>query len=342
MREYQVSELTGNEILAKPVYLEDGNIILETGTVLKLSYKESLTSLNIQKIFIEDPYEKYEEPNLYFYREEFVGFIDELREIISHHIYKDNRGLRKLKNLAEHMVNSFEKIEEERALDIRSRTPDIYEHTIYTTLLVLILGKEYHFNRERMENAVLGCLLHDLGYRYLNINYENCSQETMTPMELFEMKKHTILGYTALEGEDWIPDISKNMILSHHEKLDGSGYPLKQKNSQAECRMIQICDTFDCAVSGMECSKKTICQALEEIEDSRKYEVRMSRILKRKIGIYPVGTFIKMENGKNAVVISQTENAQAPVILYTGESDKNYMLSENLNQQGAVKIEGIR
>lgn len=341
MREFQVSELTGNEILAKPVYLEDGSMILDKGTVLKPSYKESLTSLNIEKIFIEDPFEKYEKVNIYFEKETFHEFEHELREILSHHIYKDNEGLKRLNDLAEKIVNAFEERSEGRALDIRNRTSNLYEHTIYTTLFVMILAKEYHFSRDRMLDAVLGCLLHDLGHRYSNVNYENCCQEKMNPMELYELKKHTILGYTALEGENWVPKISKMMILSHHEKMDGSGYPLKQMNNQAECRMIQICDTFDCEVSGMECMRKTVQEAFQIISDGTKYEIRMAETLKKRIGLYPVGTFVKMENGKIAVVISQTENAKAPIILYTEEAEKKKLVTENLNQKNASKIKNI-
>ena len=64
----------------------------------------------------------------------------------------------------------------------------------------------------------------------------------------------------------------------------------------------------------------------------------MEKILKQKIGIYPVGTVVKMEDGKIAVVVSQTENSQAPVILYTGEMSENHMVTENLNRKEAPKI----
>lgn len=341
MREYQVSELKGNEVLAKPVCLENGNIILEIGTVLKQSYKESLTSLNIQKIFIEEPFEKYEKANLYFDKNIFLNFENDLREILSHHVYKNNQGLKKLKKLAEKLVTVFEETEEKRALDVRNRTSDLYEHTISMTILVMVLGREYGFSKDRMADAVLGCLLHDLGYCYVNVNYKNCSYQNMTPAEIGDLKRHTILGYTALEKEEWLPEISKKMILSHHEKLDGSGYPLRQRNKQEECRMIQICDTFDCAVSGIECIKKTIYQAFEIISDSNKYENHMEKILKKKIGIYPVGTMVKIENGKAAVVISQTENSQAPIILYTNEKNGNHMITENLNRKEAPRIINI-
>ena len=128
---------------------------------------------------------------------------------------------------------------------------------------------------------------HDLGHQYLSVNYENWNEMNLVPLKLFELKRHTILGYTAVEMEEWIPEISKNMILSHHEKLDGSGYPLKQRKYELECQMIQICDSFDCAVAGIGCKKQSICEALNMIVDSEKYVRNMALLLKEKIGIFP-------------------------------------------------------
>ncbi len=342
MREYQVSELTGNEVLAKSVCLENGKVLLETGTVLKAGYKESLAALNIRTVFIKDPFEKYEKANFYFDKNMFLKFENDLREILSHHIYRKGNSLRKLERLGKDIVTVFEKTKEKRALDVWNRTPDLYEHTMFITIMVMILGKEYGFSRKRMEDAVMGCLLHDLGYQYLNVDYKNCYEQFMNQEEIYEMKKHTVLGYTALQGEEWIPEISKIMVLSHHERLDGSGYPLKQKSSQKECRMIQICDAFDCAVSGIESSRTSVYQAFEIISDHEKFENRMEKILKKKIGIYPAGTFVRTENGKNAVVISQTENSQAPVVLYTGELEQSKIVTENLNRREAPKIITIK
>ncbi len=341
MREYLVSELKGNEVLAKPVCLENGSVVLEIGTVLKVSYKESLAALNVQKIFIEDPFEKYEKANFYFEKGVFLKFENDLKEILSHHVYKEKNSLRKLESLVKELVTVFEETKENRALDFRNRSSDMYEHTIFITILVMMLGKEYGFSRKRMEHAVLGCLLHDLGYRYIDIDYRNFSYNKLTSLEEYELKNHTILGYTALEKEEWVPEISKLMVLSHHERMDGSGYPLRQRNSQKECHMIQICDAFDCAISGMECPKKSIFQAFDLISDKEKFENRMEKILEKKVGIYPAGTYVKTENGKNAVVISQTENSHAPIILYVNEKDKNKIKTENLNRREAPKITGI-
>lgn len=315
MRKYRVSELTGNEILAQSVYLENGQVLLEKGTNIDESYKESLLALDIQDIFIQDKYELYEKPNFYLEQNKIIKFQKELEEILSHHVYKDNKRLKKLQGLAEKITKEVCQVENKNAIDIGERTANLYQHIIYTTIWCLILGKEYEFSKKQMEDLALGALLHDLGLCYTNVNYADCHLEEMTPIEIFELKKHTILAYTALEREAWIPEISKKMILSHHEKIDGSGYPLKQKNQETECRIIQICDTMDGIVCGMEQQRDSLSKALEEIDDSHRYDAKMAEVLKRKIARYPVGTQLQLEDGKCAVVIAQTENPFQPEII---------------------------
>ena len=153
----------------------------------------------------------------------------------------------------------------------------------------------------------------------------------MTSEELFELKRHSILAYTELEKEEWIPEISKKMILFHHEKMDGSGYPLKQKYMEEECRIIQICDTFDRVRAGVEGKKSTVQEALAEISNSEKYDADMARRLKSKIAIYPVGTRMELESGEFVVVVAQTDNPFEPEIMSI-EEKKIYSnpLKENI------------
>lgn len=283
MKRYCVSELTGNEVLAKPVYLENGQILLEAGTKLKTSYMESLTALDIKEIFITDSIEGHQKTDICYPQEKFLQFQTELQEILAQHIYKENAGLKKIDVLAEKITMFFGKIESPEYIDMRARSTNLYEHIMYTSWLVFVLGKEYDFSNSRLKDMMLGCLFHDLGYCYVNVNYKNCCREKMTPQEIFELKKHTILAYTALEKEDWIPEISRKMILFHHERLDGSGYPLKQKSIEPECRMIQICDAFDSGISGIGCQKKSMEKAFDEISDISKFDCGMAIVLKQNI-----------------------------------------------------------
>lgn len=316
MRKYGVSELKGNEILAKSVYLKNGETLLREGSHIDESYKASLLELGVLEVYIKDPYESYEKPNFYLEKDSIIEFQQELEEILSHHIYGENKRLKRIKSLGERMVQNICQIENKRAVDIGERIGNLYEHIIYTTMWSLILAKENQFSKRQMEELAIGGLLHDLGLCYMNVAYQNCCFEEMNPMEIFELKKHTILAYTALEQELWIPEISKKLILFHHEKKDGSGYPLKQKNQETECRMIQICDTLDGILCGMERKRRSLSEAIMEIENQDRYDEKMAEVLKNKIARYPVGTRMELEDGQSAIVVSQTEDPFHPEVIH--------------------------
>lgn len=150
------------------------------------------------------------------------------------------------------------------------------------------------------------------------------------PIEAFEYKKHTILGYSALDEESWIPEVSKKMVLFHHERLDGSGFPMRRRDFAMECRIIQACDAFDSYITGMECIRIPLQDAIGKIQEGiiHKYDRKVVETLLSKIAYYPVGTAVKMSNQAEGIVVLQTEDPKCPVVLdfHSGESEKKYNL----------------
>ena len=209
------------------------------------------------------------------------------------------------------------------------------------TLLSVLVGKKLKLDEQRLYNLALGCLLHDIGLRYVTIPYEGRDLTTVEPAEMFEYKKHTILGYSALQDEKWIPQISRKMILSHHENMEGTGFPMKQKYKETECRIIQACDAFDCYISGMECKRMSVQEALDIIigNAGKKYDKAVVDNLVSTVAKYPVGTTVKTNVEERGVVISQTVDPENPIImiLNTDEcSERNLMLEENISILGVV------
>ncbi len=81
---------------------------------------------------------------------------------------------------------------------------------------------------EQIYRLALGALPHDLGLRHITVPYINCDINELSEAEAFEYRKHPILAYSVLEEENgWI--LCKKIVLVHHERRDGSGFPLKQK-----------------------------------------------------------------------------------------------------------------
>lgn len=97
-------------------------------------------------------------------------------------------------------------------VDIKERNSDLYEHTVMVTLLSVLVARKLKLDEKRKYNIAVGCLLHDIGLRFIVTRYKNRKFSNANPAELFEYKKHTILGYSALDEESWIAPISMKMV----------------------------------------------------------------------------------------------------------------------------------
>jgi HD-GYP domain-containing protein (c-di-GMP phosphodiesterase class II) len=223
---------------------------------------------------------------------------------------------------------------------MEERSGNLYEHTVMVTILALTIAKKLKVKEEALYRISLGCLLHDLGLRYITIPYVNYDVENSPASELFEYKKHTILAYSALEGEDWLGGVEKKMILSHHERKDGSGFPLKQKTREIECNILQVCDAFDCMISGMECRRITVQQALEYLVETADvlFEERIVKMLQKSVARYPVGTKAKLTTGEDAIVVCQTKDPIRPVVALLNEKNEIVETRYNLEKEKNISI----
>lgn len=342
MRIRAVSKLIGGEILAEAILTREKEILIPKGTELKSEYIPLIQSLEIESLMLEDPYEDYEKPHFIIQENSIKKYTESVRKLMEGHIYHENdKSLKIFEVIANDIVKEINSSTAEAILDMKERSSNLYEHTIMVTLLSVLVGKKLKLDEQRLYNLALGCLLHDIGLRYVTIPYEGRDLTAVEPAEMFEYKKHTILGYSALQDEKWIPQISRKMILSHHENMEGTGFPMKQKYKETECRIIQACDAFDCYISGMECKRMSVQEALDIIigNAGKKYDKAVVDNLVSTVAKYPVGTTVKTNVEERGVVISQTVDPENPIImiLNTDEcSERNLMLEENISILGVV------
>lgn len=333
MRVKEVKYIKNGDILASPIYTDEKNILIPEGAVLKEEYIELLLSLGVEIIEVEDRYSTVGEPSLIIEENEKNRIKEELKKILGKHIYSGKSSLSKIDSIAKEIVEHINRLDLDCVYDILYQKTDLYEHTISVTLLSLLLGKKKNLSNEEMQNIAVGCLLHDLGLRYITVPFVNTKIAEMPPADIFEYKKHTILAYTVLDEETWLSQISKNMILSHHEKMNGSGFPLKQKNQGIECKIIQLCDSFDCLISGMECARYPVERVMNyfvSVADI-KYDKELVEMLFSIIAKYPVGTEVELSDGSFGVVTCQTKNVDCPIVMI--DENQFYNLEENTKIQ---------
>lgn len=218
------------------------------------------------------------------------------------------------------MVNSIFRNQDALICMSRLQTKDSYliEHSLNVSILMMVFAKHLGFDKRLIQELALGAFLHDIGKVLLPLDILN-KRSDLTVKEHNIVRSHVALGLKVLEDSPSISHIVMTMIREHHERLDGSGYPKQLKGDEISKygRMIAIIDSYDAMTCERPYKKqippinafKTLMAAAPECYD----EALIEKFI-QCIGVYPVGTLVKLTSGKLGL-ISQL-NKQKPLHPY--------------------------
>lgn len=196
----------------------------------------------------------------------------------------------------------------------RIKTVDQYTfmHSISVCVLMTSFARAMEYDAETTRQIAVGSLLHDLGKMRVPPEILN-KPGPLTDDEFLVMKRHVDYGEELLAEHDWMSDLSMRVVLEHHERIDGTGYPhgLFGDELSDVGRMSAIVDVYD-ALTSNRCYKKsweptyTLGKMMEWSRDH--FGEAVTHQFVRCVGIYPVGTLVRLNSGKLAVVIEQHED----------------------------------
>ncbi|GFI03281.1 cyclic di-GMP phosphodiesterase [Lachnospiraceae bacterium] len=319
MKLCRVENLKGGEILSKDVMTSDVRVLLSEGTELRPEYIDKINRLGITEVYIKEE-EKILTQEVVILKSETEGFFkDRVKSILEKHTYSKNDELMELSQTADHIITNILEEEEvvEKIYDIKERSCDIYEHSISICSLATLTALKLKLSKEKVHDIGVACLLHDLGLRYLTIEYADQDISTLSKIELAEYMKHPVYGYSALKDENWISNAVKNIILYHHERLDGTGYPLKAKEIPFETQIVNICDTFDEMICGIGCKRIKVYEAVEYLKSYRgiKFNSDIVDTFLEFTAVYPAGSQVLLSDNRVGKVVRQNkEFPDRPVI----------------------------
>ena len=310
MKLCKVAELKGGEILAKTVITSDYKVLLSDGSVIRPEYIQKIKELGITEVYIKTD-ESREEAVLLLKSDLENTFHEKVKKIIEKHTYNSNQELIELSATADNIIINILEEDEivEKIYDIKERSSDIYEHSISICSLATLTALRMKIDKKKVHDIAVGCLLHDLGLRYLTISYTDQDINRLSNAELVEYRKHPIYGYSVLKNETWLSDLSKNIILYHHERMDGSGFPLRTKNIPYEAKIVAICDAFDEMICGIGCERQKVYQAVEYLKTLKGYQFDEKAVdtFLEFTAVYPAGSRVLLSDGSLARVIRQNK-----------------------------------
>ena len=193
----------------------------------------------------------------------------------------------------------------------RIKTADEYTfmHSVAVCALMVGLARQMGLNDEATQQAGLAGLLHDLGKAHIPLEILN-KPGKLSDAEFALMRGHPGAGHALLQGQG-LPAPVLDACLHHHEKIDGTGYPHRLPAEQITtlARMAAICDVYDAITSDRPYkagwdpaeSLRRMAEWTRDHLDQRLYQAFV-----KSLGIYPVGSLVRLTSGRLGVVTEQS------------------------------------
>ncbi|WP_243406236.1 HD-GYP domain-containing protein [Sphingosinicella sp. YJ22] len=185
-----------------------------------------------------------------------------------------------------------------------------YLHSLAVCALMVNFARNAGFSRADVQELGMAGLLHDVGKTVVGSAILN-KPGPLTPAEMTTMRTHAQAGHDILSRGGQFPATVLDVALHHHEKIDGTGYPHKLAGDaiSVPARMAAIADVYDAVTSNR--PYKEAWLPGESLADmfswQGHFDTELMQTFIRSVGIYPVGSLVRLASERLALVIEQDE-----------------------------------
>jgi HD-GYP domain-containing protein (c-di-GMP phosphodiesterase class II) len=207
-----------------------------------------------------------------------------------------------------------------------------FQHSVSVCTILTAFGRSLGMSIDELHGVALGGLIHDVGKVRVSSEILN-KPGKLTDLEFEHMKLHVTLGEALVQGLPDVPEAAVDILRLHHERFDGSGYPRRLKGAQISQagRMAAIVDVYDAITSDRVYHKGMgPAAAMQKVfEWSRfHFDPLMAQAFVHSIGIYPVGSLVRLESDRLAVVVEQCERKLLqPVVRVVFDARRDHYVS---------------
>ena len=344
MQKINTYELKPGMVLADDVGSErSGAILISKGTVLNKKNIKKIYDQGIKYAYIydeDDILNDFDEDKLEIRYEVLADKLDNVftdikigKKIILTEINDE------LDDLIDEIIDNDNILA--RIRELEEKDDYTFNHSLNVCMLATMLGKWLGYSQKEIKQLALSGLFHDIGKLKIDENIIN-KPGSLTDEEFEKIKKHSIYGYNILKET---VGISKNIslaILQHHEREDGSGYPLGLKGNEIHeyAKVIAICDTYDAMTSNRVYKpKKSPFFAAEILRDEgfNTLNPKMTRVFLDKIAGFYVGCTVLLSNGEKGDIIYIHPQAPTKAIVKSGDKFIDFLESQDLEIVDIIK-----
>jgi HD-GYP domain-containing protein (c-di-GMP phosphodiesterase class II) len=331
LRIVTIDELTDEMVLAREIIdCETGRVLLGKGSTSLQHYNLRLRNLGIKWLYVDDSVSADIEIVPAAREEISTQAAATLQEIFTTLHLDRHPEYMAMMQLTQELIRTILANREVliNVYELRSRGGDFFGHSVNVAFMSLLIGQSLQYEESKLRTLGVGALLHDIGVVGLPADLLKWRREfTLDEKLLYE--QHPVLGYHSVKDSWEISPLARGIILSHHERSDGSGYPrrLLRGDIHEFSRIVGLADCFEELAGGHPLSQEMHIQEAVELllaESANWFETELVRAFTNRIPLCPTGSTVQLNDGRSAVVVSQNKGFPTrPIVRVFRDADGN-------------------
>lgn len=313
-------ELLQHDVITSDLYTEDGVLLLAKGTKLDSSIRELLQELNsinfntFIKVDLDERTLKFDKVV------ELDKAVKERAVQTLSYMFNESTEVEDSIDDVNTLSNSITEIilsSDSLSISLEAlKCSDeyTYKHSLDVATISTLIGRGLGLKAKELKDLATAGLLHDIGKR--NISKEILHKNGRLDDQEFEIiKQHPVFTYKLLQPLDQVSEVIKQACLQHHEKWNGTGYPLhlEGQNINYFARILAVADVFDALVTDRPYHKHyTPSDAIEMMNSMiGHFDIDVYKLFLKTVVLYPVGTIVTLSDGSKATIV---ENKKANIL----------------------------
>jgi putative nucleotidyltransferase with HDIG domain len=283
---------------------------------------------------------------LLLFEREYEEAIGATKSVHTEILRQPQRGVAQAAAMSEQLTAAFLDDQGATVMMVASNKVDdlSHQHALNVMILTLLICKGLGINREVMNAAGMGALLHDIGKTFISKTVLRKSPRNRSEETLYRL--HCEYGVNII-GEHANSGV-RAVVAQHHEYFDGSGFPHGSQGAQINplARIVTIADRYDSL-----CNPLRLADALAPAEalstmfahEAKLFDAAMLAVFIRELGVYPPGSLVRLSNGSIAMVIAAASgNTLKPkVLIYEPGVPRSEAIILNLTESLQVRIDCV-